>query len=248
MTKSADPQRMVKVHKLTAELRVLQDRINQTIEQLCDLVGGQELAELHPPPNPDGEARAENSLTPSFLLLPSKTPYARNPPTGYSLGPDARVYSNYRKGLVQLVQQALPRHADSRYSLIFNYADFDGDLLSVVVDARPLMAGQPAGKARIGLVVETAGNQHNALYAKCAWRTGKKWNERTFEVRANQVSIGAIDIERFEPEQVQALDIHLLFNPSARGSIEIRRLTATMSVQAMEEEAPVPISVFEGSP
>lgn len=248
MTKSADPQRMAKAHKLTAELRVLQDRINQTIEQLCELVGGQELAEVLPPSTTDEAAPTENSLTPSFLLLPSKAPYARNPPTGYALGPDARVYSNYRKGLVQVVQQALPRHADSRYSLIFNYADFDGDLLSVVVDARALMTNLPAGKARLGLVVETVGNQQNALYAKCAWRTGKKWNERTFEVRANQVSIAGIDIERFDPAQVQALDIHILFNPSARGSIEIRRLTATMSVQAMEEEAPVPISVFESSP
>lgn len=241
---------MAKAHKLTAELRQLQDRMNQTIDQLCELVGGRELSDVLPPAAPESgvEAGTETSLTPSFLELPGKSPYSRNPPTGHSLGPDTRFYSNYRKGLVQIVQQSLPRHADSRYSLVFNYADFDGDLMSVVVDARALMTGQPAGRARLGLLVETIGNQHHALYAKCAWRTGKKWTERTIEVRANQVSVASIEIDRLDPEQVQALDIHLLFNPGARGSLEIRRLTATLSVQPTEEEAVAPASVFENAP
>ena len=241
---------MAKAHKLTAELRQLQDRMNQTIDQLCELVGGHELSDVLPAAAPESslEPGTETSLTPSFLELPSKSPYTRNPTTGLSLSPDARFYSNYRKGLVQLVQQPLPRHADSRYSLVFNYADFDGDLMSVVVDARALMTGQPAGRARLGLLVETIGNEHNPLYAKCAWRIGKNWTERSIEVRSNQVSVASIEIDRLDPEQVHALDIHLLFNPGARGSLEIRRLTATLSVQPTEEEAVAPASVFENAP
>jgi hypothetical protein len=249
MSKPVDPQHQARVHKLTAELRQLQARLNDTVDQLCELMAGSRVEEALAglaPAVEEGPVR-KNTLQPSFLLSPVATPYARNPSTGFALSPDARFYSNYKRGLVQIVQQPLARHADSRYSLVLNYADFDGDLLSVVVDARSLLAGLPAGKARLDLVVETVASQFSALYAKCAWRSGKTWSERNFEVRGNQVSVASVNLDTFDPAAIQVLDVHLLFNPSSRGSVEIRRLTASLSVEPIEDTTADVADVFENA-
>lgn len=243
-------RRLDKAHQLTAELRQLQDQMNRTIEQLCELVHGTDIgrALVVPKAENTAEGERETTCTPTFLTAPVLNTYVRNPPTGHAISADARLYSNYRSALIQVLQQPNARQADNRYNLVLNYADFDGDLLSVVVDARSLLEGQPAGKARVSVAVEAMGNQQSALYAKCAWKAGKKWTERTFEIRPNQLSVASFDIEHLDCPNIQALDVHLLFNPMSRGSVEIRRMTASLAVSPSAEVAVEPSSIFENLP
>jgi hypothetical protein len=227
-----------------AELRLLQSQMNHTVDQLCELVGRPEAAALLQGGLPKSGA-LERVFTPRFLELPHQAPFVHEPSDGQALCADTRFYSNHRQSLVQVVQQAMPRHAFSRYGLIINYAEFDGDLLSLVIDARELLTVQSAGKATLELVIETSCGQHCAFFAKVAWRVADAWSERQLSVRSNQVSTSSIEIERFDPDLVGALDIHLMFNPDARGSIEVRRMALTLRVQPMPAVVAVPENVFE---
>ena len=248
MSKSADPQRLARAHKLSAELRTLQERMNRTIEDLCELVSNREFFAAMPGDVDLSGDLAEATLSPSFLQAPSPDAFLRNPPTGQALGPDAAFYSDYAKGVLHIVQQPLQRHADSRYSLIINFAEFDGDWFSVVLDMRALLSGMPAGRARVGMVVETTGAAQASMSAKCVW-AGAKWREEApMEIRLNQLCASTIDIDFLDPAQTQTLDLHLVFNPVARGSIEIRRVTASLSIQPLKDDARMPASVFENAP
>lgn len=244
-----DSKSLDEVHQLAAEIRALQSRINEAMDRLGDILsspGLERAAQRDPAAGAALENGAvRNTLNPSFLQLAAPSSYVRNPATGYALGSDTKFYSNYKRGLVQLVQQPLARHADSRYGLVINFADFDGDLVSLVIDGRELLAGLPTGKARLDLVVESNASQFCAVYAKCAWRTGKQWSERNFEVRSNQVSVASTTIDHFDPQATQALDLHLIFNPTSRGSVEVRRLSLAVTVEPAAAIVPAAADIFE---
>jgi hypothetical protein len=246
-----EPSRLQQTRHQIAQLRALQDQLNATIESLCGLAADQAIETPGAPGSPAASGRLDVTMQPEFLALPLRLGFWRNPATATAISADAKFYSNYRKGLLQIVQQPRPAQSESAYSLVLNYADIDADLLSLVIDARSLLnqAPLPAGRARVNLVLEINGHQHNAMFAKCAWKTGpNKWQDKTVEVRSNQVSIASFEIEQFDPEQVQAMDIHLLCNPASRGSIEIRRLSATLVVQPRPAEAARAANVFEPAP
>jgi hypothetical protein len=236
--------------QLAGELRALQDRLNDTIDHLCDMAAGRGFIDARR----EGQAatgvlQTEAVWVPSVLRLPLRNAYWKNPGTGAAIGPDTKFYSNYRKGLLQIVQQPSTRGSAESYSLILNYADIDGDMVSIVVDGRALLAQTRAGRARIGLVVEVNGFQHGGLFARCAWKSSPgKWQDRTVEVRSNQTSIASFDIDNYDPAQIQALDIHLLCNPLTRGSIEIRRIGITVIVQPPKSETGPGDGVFEAAP
>lgn len=244
MNQSDLPSRLGQVHKLVAELRLLQGQMNSTVDQLCELVSRPEAVALVQQGAPRNGSSA-SPFTPRFLELPNQEPFVRQPQDGQALSADTRFYSNHRQSLIQVVQQAMPRHAFSRYGLVINYAEFDGDLLSLVIDARELLTAQPVGKAELQLVIETSCGQHCAFFAKVAWRVGESWSERPLAVRSNQVSTSSIEIERFDPDSIGALDIHLMFNPDARGCIEVRRIALSLRVQPVAAVVSVPENVFE---
>jgi hypothetical protein len=49
----------------------------------------------------------------------------------------------------------------------------------------------------------------------------------------------------FDPARLEALDFHFIFNPQSRGSIDVRRLTITLTVEPTLAAAPAAESVFE---
>jgi hypothetical protein len=250
MPHSDDVRRHEQAHRLTLELQALRGRLNQTIDQLCDLVAGAELAGLplglSPLAGEDG-GTAERSLSPAWLRLPSAGASASNPPSGHRLGTDTALYSDYRTGFVQVVQVSQPRGADERYALVVNHAEFDGSFLSMVIDARSLLAGMPTGPARLSLAAELRGTPAPGLHAKCAWKVGEHWSERALKLQAGQLAADSFAVDMFDPSQITALDFHLFFSPVGRGSFEIRRLMAGLTVTP-PQETPVVSSVFETAP
>ncbi|HEX5687234.1 MAG TPA: DUF6478 family protein [Ideonella sp.] len=250
MSHPADTRRHEQVHRLTLELQALRGRLNDTIDQLCELVAGHELGSepvgLSPLAGHE-QGSSERSLAPGWLRLPSSQASASNPPSGYRLGNETTVYSDYRNGFLQVIQVSQPRGADEHYALVVNHADFDGSFLSFVIDARALLADMPAGPARLSLAVEVRGTPMPGMNAKCAWKVGEHWSERTLRLQPGQLAADSLSVDMLDPSQINALDFHLFFNPVGRGSFEIRRLTAALVVTPASE-APVTSSVFETAP
>ncbi|TDM05601.1 MAG: hypothetical protein C4K60_12665 [Ideonella sp. MAG2] len=205
--------------------------MNETVDLLCELIGGASVeALLERNPRPHGN-RGEARLTPSFLTTPASETYLRSPSSGAKVAEGVVFFSDYDKGLVQLVQQPLPRHADTRYSYIINFASFDGNWMSLVLDSKKLLNGLPAGKARLGLMIEAIGSAQVEMASKVTWQAAEVSREVLIDTRPNQVCVAQADLDYINPESTESLDLHLMFNPPARGSVEIRRLTLTLDIQ-----------------
>jgi hypothetical protein len=242
-------ERLSAVRKLTGELHALQDRLNDTIEQVCELLSGADVsaalkAKLEVP-RAKAAGAMETSFSPDFLQLPSFSVATNNPASGHSVGADTKLFTDYKTGLVQLIQVPSTRGAEARYGLVLNYADFDGSFLSLVVDARVLLGGMPAGRARVGLAWEARAQPTSSLYAKCAWKSANQWTEHKLDCKLGRPSVESFELPAFDPAQVEALDFHFIFNPQSRGSVEIRRLMITLTVEPASAAAPAPESVFE---
>lgn len=245
MSHQDSPPRLAKAHLLTAELRALQHRMNETVDQLCELVGGASVeALLNRSANKLG-SRGETTLTASFLTTPAAQTYLRSPSSGTQVASDTLFFSDNEKGLIQVVQQPLPRHADTHYSFIINFADFDGSWLSLVINSKSLLSGLPTGKAALGLMVEAAGTAQVTMASKITWRGSELSREMAMDVRPNQVCVAQADLGYLDPQSTESFDLHLMFNPPARGSIEIRRLTLTLDIQPEAAKRPQLDGVFE---
>lgn len=237
--------RLAKAHLLTAELRALQSRLNETVDQLCELIGGASTAALL---NADVMGRDDHghlTLTPAFLTAPSAQTYLRNPQAGERLSAETRFYCDQHQGLVQVVQQPSPRQADSRYSLIINFAEFDGEWLSLVVDVRAFLEGFDSGKCTLGMMLEISGTAQIALSSKVSIKVGDEQRETYFDVRTNQICITQASLGSIRSTDTEAFDIHFVFNPATRGSIEVRRMTFTLDVEPELAMAPRLEGVFE---
>ncbi len=253
MSKSSEAQRLAMVRKLTAEMHVLQERMNQTIDQVCDLLAGRELNEAistnSVAPTVNGTL-TERTMVPSFLRLPAASVYESNPQSGFELGGDCRMFSDYKNGTLQLLQMPSRRGGDdSKYGLIINHAEFDGTFLSLVLDARALLAGLPTGRARLGLVFDARSMPQIPLHAKCAWKIGDQWSEHRLETSSSRLTVSSFEIPLLDPARVEALDFHFIFTPHARGTIEIQRLSIALSVETLQSEvAAAAPGVFESTP
>lgn len=230
MTMPLDGARLRKVHTLTAELRDLQAQINHTIDTLCELTSGPGFLTTVASPTAPRHAMLGH-YSPTFLHTPSRTSVMQDPPSGSALSPDGRYYANHKHGLLQIVQQVQQHHAHSRYSLLIDFADFDGNFISVVCDASSLLAEMPAGNATLAVTIETAVTPaYLTIQTKVAWRVGGQWTERGLDLHANQIGVQTVDIPNFDPLRFNALDLHLLLKPQTRGSLEIRRLQMQLTV------------------
>lgn len=246
-----DAQRHDQVHRLTLELQALRRRLNDTIDQLCDLVAGQPVGGgpvgLSAVATQD-EGSIERHLVPAWLRVPTDSASASGPASGHRLGHETTLYTDLRHGFLQTIQLGQPRGADERYALVFNHADYDGSFLSIVLDARALLADMPAGAARLTLAAEVRGAPAPGLSAKCVWRVGEHWSERSLNLQAGQLAADTFSLDGFDPTQVSALDFHIFFNPVGRGSFELRRLSASLAVTPPTESEAVVSSVFETAP
>jgi hypothetical protein len=178
MPNPEDTRRHEQVHRLTLELQALRGRLNDTIDQLCQLVAGHDIGGepvgLSPLAGQD-QGNAERSLTPGWLRLPSASASASNPPSGHRLGSDTALNSDYRNGFIQVIQVNQPRGADEQYALVVNHADYDGSFLSIVLDARCWPTCRPARHAcrwRSRCAALGAGGAR-----QCAWKVGEHWSE-----------------------------------------------------------------------
>ena len=143
MSNPQDTRRHEQVYRLTLELQALRGRLNSTIDQLCELVAGHDVSGLPVGLSPlagQDVGNSERSLVPAWLRVPNASASVGNPAPGHLLTPDSALYSDYRTGFVQVIQVGQAHGAEEHYSLVINHADFDGSYLSIVLDARPLLA------------------------------------------------------------------------------------------------------------
>ena len=83
------------------------------------------------------------------------------------------------------------------------------------------------------------------MQARVHWRAANQAAERRIDLKLNHVNSVQLDIDYLEPELVSSFDIHLVFNPPARGSLSLRRLRAHLVVEPVVEVAERTASVFE---
>jgi hypothetical protein len=247
MSNSSEAQRIAAVRKLTSELYVLQDRMNQTIDQITGLLHGSELSSLVPiplPPDRTPDGALEHSMSPTALALPLPQVYVNNPPSGSPVGQEAKLFSDYKNGQLQLVQVPASRGSDARFAIVLNYANFDATYLSLVFDARKLLEDLPAGKLRISMALEARSDPQVKLHAKFAFKVGEHWGEHHMAPKGTRVQVDSFEVPMIDPTIVEALDFHLIFTPQTRGCIELHRVTFSVSVTPVAENASA--NVFEG--
>jgi hypothetical protein len=242
MSNTTEAQRLAAVRKLTSELYVLQDRMNQTIDQITCLLHGADLGEMLPVATaatqaPDGAI--ENVLRPSAMALPLPSVFVDNPANGFLLGPggECKLYSDYKNGQLQLVQVPASRGSDARFGVVLNYANFDATFLSLVYDARTLLKGLPAGRLRVSMAIECHSDPQVRLHAKFAFKVGEHWGEHQMQLKGGRVLVDSFEVPMVDPSMIEALDFHLIFSPQGRGCIELRRATFTASVVPSVEAA-----------
>lgn len=247
MSTPSEAQRIAAVRKLTSELYVLQDRMNQTIDQITGLLHGSDLGTLLPIPQDasrTADGSLEHSMTPSALALPLPQVYVNNPANGALVGTECRLFSDYKNGALQLVQVPASRGSDARFGLVLNYANFDATYLSLVFDARALLRELPAGKLRISMALETRADPQIKLHSKFAFKVGEHWGEHQMAPKGGRVQVDSFEVPMIDPAIVEALDFHLIFTPQTRGCIELHRVTFSVAVMPAVDTASA--NVFEG--
>ena len=247
MSTPSEAQRIAAVRKLTSELYVLQDRMNQTIDQIAGLLHGSDIGTLLPIPQDatrTAEGAFEHSLTPTALALPLPQVYVNNPGNGALIGAECRLFSDYKNGALQLVQVPSSRGSDARFAIVLNYANFDATYLSLVFDARALLRDLPAGKLRISMALETRADPQIKLHAKFAFKVGEHWGEHQMAPKGGRVQVDSFEVPMIDPAIVEALDFHLIFTPQTRGCIELHRVTFSVAVAPATDTASA--NVFEG--
>lgn len=250
MSNTPEAQRLAAVRQLTSELYVLQDRMNQTIDQITSLLHGADLSQLMPVPLSAMQAAdgaIEKVLRPSALAMPLPAVYLDNPPSGLVLGPagECKLYCDYKNGHLQLVQVPASRGSDARFGIVLNYANFDASYLSLVYDARSLLKDLPAGKLRVSMAIECRSEPQARLHAKFAFKIGEHWGEHQMQLKGGRVLVDSFEVPMVDPSSIEALDFHLIFSPGSRGCIELHRATFTVSVvPAVDTSVP---HVFESA-
>lgn len=247
MSIPSEAQRIAAVRKLTSELYVLQDRMNQTIDQITGLLHGSDIGALLP--IPEGATRTADgalghTMTPTALALPLPQVYVNNPGNGTLVGEECKLYSDYKNGSLQMVQVPASRGSDARFAIVLNYANFDASYLSLVFDARQLLRDLPAGKLRISMAIETRSDPQIKLHAKFAFKVGEHWGEHHMSPKGGRVQVDTFEVPMIDPAIVEALDFHLIFSPQTRGCIEIHRVTFSVAVVPAVDTASA--NVFEG--
>ena len=242
MSNTPEAQRLAAVRKLTSELYMLQDRMNQTIDQITGLLHGADLGSIvaqGPSALVTSEGAVEQVLVPSALQLPLPAVYVNDPASGFVVGTggECKLFSDYKNGHLQLVQVPAQRGSDARFGIVLNYANFDASFLSLVYDARSLLKGLPAGKLRVSMAIECRSEPQARLHAKFAFRVGEHWGEHQMQLKGGRVLVDSFEVPMVDPSTIEALDFHLIFSPGARGCIEIHRATFTVSVQPVAETA-----------
>ncbi len=243
MSNPIDPRQLARAKELTVELRALQDKMNQTVEQICSIVAGREFGAAL-----GARATVNAGYSPMWLQVAEAQPVVVSPVSGQALGADAAFYTDGRNAMLQVLQQPAIRQADASFAMVFNFSEFDGEWMSVVFDARSVLAGLPKGRAKLNLVAELSGNPSCAAQVRLHWRTAEQPSERRVDLKLNQLNSTQVDLEYFEPGAILAFDIHLVFNPPARGSLALRRLRVEVDVEPDVETTDRADSVFEAMP
>jgi hypothetical protein len=250
MSNTPEAQRIAAVRKLTSELYVLQDRMNQTVDQITSLLHGADLGQMMPLASAATQAAdgaLEHVLRPSAMSLPLPSVFVNNPPSGFALGSggECKLYGDYKNGQLQVVQVPASRGSDARFGIVFNYANFDATFMSLVYDARSLLAGLPVGKLRVSMAIEYKSEPQAKLHAKFAFKIGENWGEHQMQLKGGRVLVDSFEVPMVDPTRIEALDFHLIFSPGGRGCIELHRATFTVSV-VPSAEAVTP-QVFESA-
>lgn len=252
MPHTPEAQRAAAVRKLTSELYLLQDRMNQAIDEITRLLHGVDASSVGSGAlvgvSQSQDGAIERTLRPSALSQPLPSVFVDNPPTGFLVGVngECKFFSDYRNGQLQLVQVPAHRGTDERYALLINYASFDASYLSLVHDARALLADLPPGRLRVTLAVEYRSEPPVKLHAKFAFKVGDHWGEHHLQLKGTRVLVDTFEVPMIDPATIEALDFHLIFSPGGRGCIELHRATFSVSLLPNAEHAS-PDDVFENA-
>lgn len=241
MPDSADTPRQARAHELTLTLRSLQRRLNQTVDALCGLAAG-EVTEAG-----QAQARAED-WGPALFALPLAEPVRLQPASGTVLGPGASFYVGEHQGVLQLMQVPVSGACAPRYACRINFADFDGEWMSLVLDLRALLETALPGRTRLVLWAEHERLPAQALQVKCSWRAeGGEPQASQARVDAGEPMQLSLDLGWLQPDSLEVLDLHLIFPAAGRGTITVQEVQVSLHVQP-EVTAKGDPDVFEETP
>lgn len=188
-------------------------------------------------------------FVPAFLQRPWDAPVHRQPSNGTVLAPGAKFLSGKHQGVVLLLQKPVQGGAGG-YALALDYAAFDGQWMSLVLDGRAVLAQVPAGAARLLVNADIEGVPSQNVLFKCSWRhVGQEGQSRQGTPQPYGRVVSELDLGWLRPEDVEALELHVIFPAAGRGSVVVRSLRAVLLVAPTGGGKPgAPQDVFEEAP
>lgn len=204
------------MHDLDVELSVLRRQLSRVQERLAALE------------RPGGAALSAPGQTGDFEPLPQHVPWAapvvRKPVSGQALAPGLRFFAGKHHGWIQILQKPCAVQADA-YALALDFTSFDGNWMSLVLDSRALTAGLPAGAARLLVSADIEAYPSQNVLFKCSWRhAGHEAQSRQGVPQPAGRMAVELDLGWLRPQGLDALELHVIFPVTGRGSILVQGL------------------------
>lgn len=240
MADAPSSSQSLQMQELLLGLRDLQRRVEDLVVAADALSGGGE------------EAAASLALDtePAIFWRPLKQPVVQQPARGTLLGGGARFYTGSHRGWILVVQRPSTLSGAGRFELGINFREFDGEWMSLVFDLRESMKAGAAGRARLLVSAQVDSFPRSSVQFRCSWRhAGQEPQTRQTAALHGDALHCQLDLDRLRSQDLEALELHVIFPVSGRGALYLRSLRASLllSTEAGGQAAVEP-GMFEDAP
>lgn len=229
------------MHDLNVELGVLRRQLSR-VQDLLD-----KAERVRATDRPSARSVGEFEALP--LRVRGTAAVVRKPVSGQVLTPGLRFFAGRHHGWIQILQKPCVADRES-FALALDFTAFDGNWMSLVLDGRALVEGQPAGGARLLVLADIEATPSQNVLFKCSWRHAghEAQNRQSVPQPIGRIAT-ELDLGWLRPQDLESLELHVIFPVSGRGSVLLQglRMVLLVAPESGGKSAPAQ-DVFEESP
>lgn len=243
MAEVSSSYRDIQVREILLGLRDLQHRLDELVSAADPVL--EEAGTI-----PSASAPLILDVEPAVFLRPWTQPVVQQPARGTLLGGGARFYAGNHQGWILVTQRPANGLRAGCFEVGINFREFDGEWMSLVFDLRESLRVGSAGRARLLISAQVGTFPRASVQFKCGWRhAGQEPQARQTAALDGEALHGQLDLDWLRPQDLEALELHVIFPVSGRGAIYVRSLQATLLFLAEAgSQADVEPGVFEDAP
>lgn len=243
MSDSSSSFRAGELQEILLGLRDLQRRLDELVVTAGTLSASTEAC-------PAEASSLALDIEPEIFWRPLRQPVIQQPVRGTSLDKCIRFYAGSHRGWVLLAQRPAVGSRTGRFELGINFREFDGEWMSIVFDLRAALKTEVAGGARLLVSTQVDSFPRSPVQFKCGWRhAGQESQARQTAVLEGETLHFQLDLGPLRPQELEALELHVIFPVSGRGAIYLRSLRASLLLTGdAEGSTAADPDVFEDAP